>query len=159
MGVCCESNLSHFKEDVLADLKAPSTRHLNDKFAVWEYGTPFMRTPFLAFKNAVNLASLPADQGYVTIESLAATLTTEAWSDLKDSDSQLCQMLNSDTFRYRASEESKMTKMGEIDKKTLIMFGVLHCRDRKIPTQKARGLYELLKGGTGAFERQDFIAA
>lgn len=143
MGVCC-GNENSGNMDTLRDLPAPDTTGIRDKYTVWEYGTPFKRTPFLAFKNAVNAAEEnEGGEGYVTIQSLAAQLTTKAWAGLENEDSVICKVLLSDAFKNPKNGQSD----GQIDKDYLMLYGILHCADRKIPTEKAKGLYDVLQEG------------
>ena len=140
--ICCESSPNDGTE--LIDLPKPSTFRLKDKYSIWEYGTPFKRTLFCPFKNAVNEAEVVDEDGkalgYCTIESLAEVLTTPAWKEIRNRDSDLCKLILSPAFK---NPKKKHTE-DQIDKEALILFALLHCADNKKPLQKARGFYELL---------------
>ena len=115
-----------------------------------------MRTHFLAFKNAVRQAEMVCGgEGWLTLEALATFLTTQAWHDLDDPKSDLFKILQSNAFKVK----SKNHKANQIDADSLIIFGLLHCRDSANPINKAMGFYEILQGGDGAFDKHNYIAA
>ena len=89
---------------------------------------PFARTAFYAFKQAVNEAD-KKDEGFVTLSSLAETLSTPAWAGLTDPSSPLGEFLLSDAFK----NGKKGLSYDQIDVDYLILFGVLHCRDKSTP--------------------------
>ena len=143
MGIaaCCEP--SGMGGEMLVDLPFLSTRGIKDRYAIWEYGTPFMRTHFLAFKRAVYQAEVmcgPRGCGWVTIQTLSQVLTTQAWAQLDNDRSPICQVLLSDAFK----DKNKGHEAHQIDVEKLIIFGLLHCRDMSKPINKAKGFYELL---------------
>jgi hypothetical protein len=71
MGVCCDSN-DIGDPSKLHDMPAPDVSGLKDKYQIWEYRTPFVRAPFLAFKTAVEDAEkVDGEKGFVTLQSLA----------------------------------------------------------------------------------------
>lgn len=80
---------------------------VSDKYTMWEYATAFKRTSFLAFKIAVDKAE-QADgaEGFVTLASLSKELTTVAWADLADAESDLSKMLLSDAFKNSKSGQT-----------------------------------------------------
>ena len=105
MGGCCAASRKDFS--VLMDLPAPSLMGVSDKYTMWEYATAFKRTSFLAFKIAVDKAE-QADgaEGFVTLASLSKELTTVAWADLADAESDLSKMLLSDAFKNSKSGQT-----------------------------------------------------
>ena len=152
MGGCCAASRKDFS--MLIDLPEPSTVGVYDKFALWEYKTAFKRTPFLAFKNAVNQAEkADGEQGFVTLNSLSKVLITAAWADLSDPESSLSKMLLSPSFKNAKSGQTEE----QIDKDYLILFGLLHCIDSKSPFDKSVGLYEVLQDG--GLEKHERISA
>jgi len=141
MGVCCEA--SDIGDDSqLRDLAAPDITNVQDKYQRWEYKLPFCRTAFYAFKQAVNEAD-KKDEGYVTLAALAETLSTPAWAGLTDPSSSLGEFLLSDAFK----NGKKGLSYDQIDVDYLILFGMLHCRDKTKPERKAVGFYEVLQDG------------
>ena len=101
-----------------------------------------MRTAFWPFRRAVCSAErVCKGKGYVTLDALSCALNTKPWAELRDPSSQLSRMLLSEAFTGSDNDNRSLQR---INKDTLIMFALLHCRDRRVPTQKARGLYELL---------------
>lgn len=52
-------------------------------------------------------------------------------------------MLLSDAFKNPKKGHSDE----QIDKDYLMLYGILHCADKKIPTEKAKGLYNVLQEG------------
>lgn len=153
MGICCEPSDSG-DQGVLKDLEPLSIEGIKDKYTVWEYQQAFSVTPFKAFKEAVNSAlEACGDEGFVTLTALADLLTTKAWSPLTKPDSALAKLLTSSFFK----DESAGQSADQIDAQTLILFGILHCRDSKKNMEKARGLYEVLQDG--GFERHTHISA
>ena len=88
---------------VLRDMPAPETEGLTDQYQIWEYGLPFKRVPFLAFKRAVKAAEKDCgDKGYVTIEALKERLVVpgvESWKALEDSNSEICKLLLGSLFK------------------------------------------------------------
>ena len=86
--------------DELRDLEPPSTKGVTDKYTLWEYKTPFKRTFYKAFKNAVNAAEADeGGKGYVTLASLAQHLDSKAWAGLESENSPLAKLLLSDAFK------------------------------------------------------------
>ena len=78
MGICCGKN-NVGDQSILQDLPQPDIGGLKDRYQIWEYQTPFKRTPFKAFKLAVQEASESCgggEAGYVTLDSLATHLNT-----------------------------------------------------------------------------------
>ena len=150
----CDSGGLGADASILRDLPAPSITGLNDKYSIWEHGTPFKITSFQAFKNAINAAeAAESGDGYVTLESLAEELNTKAWSPLKKSDSKLARILLSDAFK----DKTKGQREGQIDKDILMIYGLMHCQDHRKMTNKANAFYEILQ--EGGFERHHFISA
>ena len=142
MGVCCESS-GIGDPDMLIDLPRPSIEGIKDQYQRWEDGTPFKRTSFKAFKNAVNAAAKDCggeEEGFVTIDSLANHLTTQAWRDIRNNGSNICKVLNSDAFK----NPIKGQRAEQIDIKYLLMFALFHCRDVTTLENKCVGLYEIL---------------
>ena len=132
---------------VLQDLCAPSTSNLTDRYQIWEYKTAFKRTIFQAFRLAVDRAEIKdgtVGKGYVTLSSLAHQLNTTAWADLQDANSELSLVLLSDAFKDANEEQSG----DQIDKDTLVIYGLVHCKDKLIPVDKARCFYQLLQDGS-----------
>ena len=85
MGFECCGELFHNDHSVLVDLPPISTRGLKDKYQIWEYGTAFKRTLFLAFKMCVQAAHEDCgEEGFVTLEALSEHLNTEVWRGLRD---------------------------------------------------------------------------
>ena len=73
--------------NMLNDLPLPSIEGVRDQFQQWEYQTPFKRTPFKAFKMAVELAAMDCggnEKGFVTVDSLANHLTSFSWRDIRN---------------------------------------------------------------------------
>lgn len=153
MGICCEPGQV---DDGLTvrDLAPPSVEGISDKYTVWEYGTPFKRCSYLAFKNALNEAhAADGGEGFVSMRTLSDKFATPAWAALDDESSAISKALLSDAFK-----NAKMgQKADQIDYETLMMFGLLHCQDRSHPMEKAKGFYELLQ--EGGFERHQTISA
>lgn len=54
----------------------------------------------------------------MSIESLRAVFTTEAWAELKDDNSRITKLVKSPVFK---------NKDGKIDVNSLVLFGFLHC--------------------------------
>lgn len=87
---------------MLVDLPPLSKHGIRDKYALWEYSTPFVRTHYLTFKRAVHQAEVMCGQkgcGWVTIQTLSQALHTQAWAPLDNEKSPLCQILLSDAFK------------------------------------------------------------
>ena len=127
MGVCCESS-GIGDPELLIDLPAPNLIGIKDLYQKWEFQTPFKRTSFKAFKMAVRAAAIDCggtEEGFVTIDSLAVHLYTPAWKDIKQNDSNICKVLNSDAFK----DPVKGQRAEQIDIRYLLMFALLHCRD------------------------------
>lgn len=140
--ICCNSESSFTDPNALVDLPMPNVGQLRDLYAIWEYNTPFKRTHFLSFQRCVNKAEITdGAQGYVTLNSLSLELKTNAWSALKSArSSELRKLLLSDAFK-----DPKKNQAGEqIDKNILMLYGILHCSDSKIPINKAKALYDIL---------------
>lgn len=111
-------------------------------------------TPFLAYKNAVEAAEAhDGGEGFVTLESLAAQLSTKAWAGLESEDSVISKVLLSDSFK----DAKKGQAADQIDKDILIMYGLFHCADKAMPVQKARGFYNILQ--EGGMEAHSHISA
>ncbi len=55
MGVCCGAN-DMGDDSILRDMAAPDLTGVKDAYKRWELSQPFARTPFYAFKNAVEEA-------------------------------------------------------------------------------------------------------
>ena len=89
----------------------------------------------------------------MTLKTLADSLSTKAWSGLTKNDSALAKLLTSAFFK----DESKGHSADQIDHTSLMLFGILHCRDSKNNKEKAKGLYEVLQDG--GFERHTHISA
>lgn len=105
---------------------------------------PFKRITFAAFKLAVEKAEVTdGSQGFVTINALSAELTSQSWKELGRNGSDLCKILLSPVLQ-NLSRYSEAEHEGKIDKDFLLLFGLLHCIDKKKPMAKANGLYELL---------------
>lgn len=75
--------------------------------------------------------------------ALAETLSTPAWAGLTDPSSPLGEFLLSDAFK----NGKKGLSYDQIDVDYLILFGMLHCRDKSRPERKAVGFYEVLQDG------------
>ena len=80
------------------------------------------------------------EDGFVTIDSLANHLYTTAWKDIRQPDSNICKVLNSDAFKNPV----KGQQAEQIDIKYLLMFALFHCRDVNTHYNKCVGLYEIL---------------
>lgn len=153
MGACCEPSDTG-DVSVLRDLPAPDTTGISDRYTVWEYRTPFRRTAFLPFKNAVNAAEEECGgEGFVTLSALAKQLSTPAWAGLDDENSVIAGVLLSDEFK----NPKKGHQADQIDKDYLMIFGLINCIDKRTPMEKARGFYEVLQ--EGGFERHEQISA
>ena len=139
----------------LRDLPKPNTEGMTDQYMIWEYGLPFKRVPFLAFKKAVMAADRESGgRGYVTIDTLKDQLIVpgvESWKDLANANSDIVQLLLSDLFK----DDKRRLYANQIDTKALITFGLLHCADRSDPRDKAMGFFDLLQDG--GIEKHQFI--
>ena len=131
---------------MIRDLASPSVEGLKDKYSVWEYGTPFKRCSYLAFKNALNDAhAAEGGEGFVSIRTLAEKFQTYAWAPL-GYEGAISKFLLSDAFKADTIDEL-IPVAGNIDYEYLMLFGLLHCQDRDAPMEKAKGFYEFLKEG------------
>ena len=65
---------------------------------------------------------------------------TKAWAGLDTQDSAISKVLLSDAFK----NPQKGQKADQIDKDYLLLYGLLHCVDKKTPLSKANGLYDIL---------------
>ena len=88
-GVCCDrmnQGGACFDDNAeLIELSAVSTIGLTDRYAIWECGTPFMRTAFWPFRRAVCSAEKACKgKGYVTLDALSCALTTKPWAELRN---------------------------------------------------------------------------
>ena len=139
MGICCDTN--NVEDNTVRDLPAPDVSTITDQYVRFEKQLPFARITLKAFDEACK-----EDGKYketITLEELAAKLTTPAWKDLAKPDSALAKILTSDVF----AEE------GAIRVPDLLLFAILHCVSKKNEL-RARILYELLQDGGAAVHQQ-----
>lgn len=143
MGICCGSN-NMGNPIELKDMPEPDLSGVSDQFHRWELRQVFARTPFLAFKNAVRDAETAAGgQGFVTLKTLSEFLNTQLWRQGLSEGTPLGTLLTSSAFK----DDKKGQSEDEIDADILMMFGILHCRDKAKPVEKAKGLYDVLQEG------------
>ena len=91
------------------------------------------------------------EKGFVTIEALSDELTTPAWEDLRNEESQLYKFLCSAMFK----NERKGHDKDEIDTEYLRIFALLHCAGKA--ADKAHVYYEMLQ--EGGIEKHKTISA
>ena len=145
MGVCCNAEEAAPNTE-LYDLPAPNLASISDLYKRFEQGTPFARTKFTAFKQALaNAHTECGEGGFVTMEALSKTLYTPAWQGLKSQSSEIGKLLLSEGFKKPGLEAD------QIDHDSLLLFAILHCveapRGQKKNVEKSIALYEVLQDG------------
>jgi len=91
------------------------------------------------------------EQGFVTLASLRAQLTTPSWKPLEDPNSVLGKVLLSDSFK----DEKKSQAADQIDVDRLKCFSLIHCSGK--PIDKTNAFYCILQDG--GFEKHTQISA
>ena len=124
------------------DLPKPSLKGISEVYQLFELQLPFVRTPVIRFMEILEAADKKCgEKGFVTIQSLSEELTTPAWEDLKNEESQLYKFLCSPIFKNQRKGHNK----DEIDTEYLRIFALLHCAGKAV--EKAHVYYEMLQEG------------
>ena len=130
MGACCTSR----NKDEHGDLPRPI---LDDKTPIQKFtlSLPFACTRLGTFvKNLRAAENISGEPGYVTIEAMTQTFTTDAWAGLKDPESPIVQFLLDAEFQ---SEE-------KISVSFLICWALLYCPAWNI-SNRATELFSILQ--------------
>ena len=120
MGACCGSRGTVGNRE--NDLQPPAIK--GNAYQKFELSFPFSRTFVEVFAKRVRAAAekdrieKKGDGSTISIESLRAVFTTQAWAELKQDDSRVTKLIKSPVFR---------NTNGKIDANSLILFGFLHC--------------------------------
>ena len=134
---CCGAqSKAAMQSSTLIDLPETKPSNPEDKLDCWELQTPLARTAFKAYLSQLDEAhKASGGQGSVELGQLVQKFSTPVWSQaLKSNDTEFMQFL---TTQIPAGPDS-------VDYQSLVMLGLLHCKDRKQPTEKADAFYGLL---------------
>ena len=128
------------------------TRNVKDTYLKFELSLPFQRILLNNFlKKVDNALKASGDSGFVTIDSLKAEFTTQAWNELKEPGSPLIKILTSPTFKNPKENHTEE----QIDVDFLKLIGLFHCAGK--PRDKAIAFYGILQDG--GLEKHKFISA
>lgn len=111
MGSCCpgggdaaavqrSTNMYEAPKGDEADLSAPSTFGVSDKYRIFELSTPFARININTFCVYVKMAQTDCgDDGFVTLKAMRTHFKTDAWKCLEDENSTVSKFLLSSAFK------------------------------------------------------------
>ena len=135
------------------DLPKASRKGITEVYQLFEFNLPFNQTPISKFMEILETADKKQGgaKNFVTIEALSEMLTTPAWEDLKNEESQLYKFLCSPIFK----NERKRHEKEEIDTEYLSIFALLHCAGKR--SEKAHVFYTMLQ--EGGIEQHKMISA
>ena len=132
------------------DLPEIPIENVTDRFQEFEMKLPFTRTLLTRYMEKVdNAEKANGSQGFVTIQQLAAELSTPAWQGLNSDADELYKFMTSGIFKVLGQ------RADILDTSRLKLFGLVHCRHTI--RKKAHFFYEFLQ--QGGYEKFPQISA